>query len=342
MVQGISDDEVPWYELVTPLMMGTEGAALALAKHLLTVWRWSVKVLGQDVCPPTPTAINIRQFMTKEKVSGGVDEALWFVAYSHALQQVGEAACRRKWEWPVRKTPEVRVSPLVHAFWEETGIELTAACVKLCWELPPSGIFQRRERGPVAYAITFVDEIAVWVPSLDAWDQFVWLLAVAMPWALMKVEQYSYHCSQAVDLGPVMPVTQFRVTDEAGTYLCVARALVFEGSILAYNPTRDEAEWVPTRGLTNDLTWAEEKSAVALANYVPCISQEVACIVRLVAHQLVSWPSNSSTSEEEDEEQEEEEQEEEEEWEEADPGSPSTDVELEQGEGEGEPEPSRR
>ena len=51
-VQDISDDEVPWYELVIPLMVGTEGAALSLAKHLLAVWRWSVKVLGWDVCPP--------------------------------------------------------------------------------------------------------------------------------------------------------------------------------------------------------------------------------------------------------------------------------------------------
>ena len=31
-VQGISDDEVPWYEYVTPLMMGAEGMALSLAK----------------------------------------------------------------------------------------------------------------------------------------------------------------------------------------------------------------------------------------------------------------------------------------------------------------------
>ena len=37
-VQGISDDEVPWYEFVIPLMVGTEGAALSLAKHLLVVW----------------------------------------------------------------------------------------------------------------------------------------------------------------------------------------------------------------------------------------------------------------------------------------------------------------
>ena len=92
VVQGISDDEVPWYELVIPLMVETEGAALSLAKCLLVIWRWSVKVLGQDVCPPTPTAFNIEQFMTKEEVSGGIDKALWFAAYSCALQQVGEAA----------------------------------------------------------------------------------------------------------------------------------------------------------------------------------------------------------------------------------------------------------
>ena len=38
VVQGILDDEVPWYEFVIPLTVGTEGAALSLAKHLLAVW----------------------------------------------------------------------------------------------------------------------------------------------------------------------------------------------------------------------------------------------------------------------------------------------------------------
>ena len=105
------------------------------------------------------------------------------------------------------KVPEVRVSPLVHAFWEETGVEVTAACVKLCWELPLRSVFRRRERGLVAYAITFVDELAMWVPSLNAWDQFIWPPAAAMPWATTEVEQYGYRCSQAIDLGPIMLVT---------------------------------------------------------------------------------------------------------------------------------------
>ena len=107
---------------------------------------------------------------------------------------------------------------------------------------------------------------------------------MAIPQALTEAELYGYCHSQAVDLGPVMPAAQFRVMDEAGAYLCIARALVFEGSVLAYNPAKNEAEWVSAHGLTNDLTWAEERSAVALANYVLRIPEEVAQIARLGAH----------------------------------------------------------
>ena len=46
VVQGISDDKVPWYELITLLMVGAEGTALLLAKHLLTIWWRSIKVQG--------------------------------------------------------------------------------------------------------------------------------------------------------------------------------------------------------------------------------------------------------------------------------------------------------
>ena len=127
----------------------------------------------------------------------------------------------------------------------------------------------------ISHAITFLDDVTMRVPTLDAWDQFVWPPDVAMPQAAMEVEQYGYHCGHAIDLGPVMLATQFRVTDEVGMYLCAVWALVFEGSVLAYYPTRDEAEWVPTCSVTNDLSWVE-KSAMALANFVPCISQEAA------------------------------------------------------------------
>ena len=115
----------------------------------------------------------------------------------------------------------MRVSPLVHAFWEETGADVIVACVKLCWESTPRGIFHKRKEGPVAHVITFMDELAIRVPSLDAWDQFIWPPVAAVPLALTEAEPYGYCCGQAVDLGPLMLVVQFRVTDKAGTYLCV-------------------------------------------------------------------------------------------------------------------------
>ena len=99
-VQGISDDEVPWYDLVTLLMVGAEGAALSLDKHLLTIWQWSIKVQGQDICPPTPMVLNIGQFMMQEEVLGKVDDSLWFEVYSHTLQRVREAMCSQQWQWP--------------------------------------------------------------------------------------------------------------------------------------------------------------------------------------------------------------------------------------------------
>ena len=283
-VQCIAEEEVPWYELVIPLTLGAEGMALSLAKHLLAEWRWSIKVHGENACPPAPTILNIGQFMTKEEMAGGVGEPHWFVAYSRALQWEGEVARGWKWEWPVRETLEVKVSLMMCTFWQETSSDLTVACIKLCWEPTPRALYRNRENGPTAHIITFLDELAVWVPSLDAWDQLVWPPAVAVPQALTEAELYGYCCSQAVDLSPMMPAAQFWVTDKGGAYLCIVRALVFEGSVLAYNPAKNEAEWVPVHGLTNDLTWAEERSTVALANYVLHIPEEAVWITRLGAH----------------------------------------------------------
>ena len=47
-----------------------------------------------------------------------------------------------------------------------------------------------------------------------------------------------------------------------------------------YNPAINEAEWIPMRGLASDLSWGEERSMVALANYVPHV-QEGRRIARL-------------------------------------------------------------
>ena len=328
-VQGIAEEEVPWCELITPLTSGAEGAALSLAKCLLAAWRWSMKVCGEDTCPPTPTVLDIRQFMTEEETAGGMGEPHSFVAYSCALQLVGKAACRQKWKWPTRETLQVKVSPLVRAFWEETGTDLTMACIKLCWEPAPRAIYCKRENSPTAHVITFLDELVVWVPTLDTWDQLVWLPTAAVPQALTEAELYGYCRGQVVDLGPMMPATQFQVTEEGGAYLCVARGLVFKGSVLAYNPAMNEVEWIPVHGLANDLTWAEERSAMALANYVPHTPVEAAQIAWPGAHQIVSCPDSSSSEEDKAQHPELQTTDTEHKWEEREDGARRTDPEEE-------------
>ena len=71
------------------------------------------------------------------------------------------------------------------------------------------------------------------------------------------------------------------------------------------------------------------------------VSQEAACIVRLGACCLMSWPGDSSLQEEEEDEQQEDEHKEVEEQGEMGPEPPSGGAEIEQGETEQEAEPHR-
>ena len=49
------------------------------------------------------------------------------------------------------------------------------------------------------------------------------------------------------------------------------RGLIFEGSILAYDPITNGVKWVSIHSTASDLLWAEEMLALALCNMVLCI-----------------------------------------------------------------------
>ena len=71
-----------------------------------------------------------------------------------------------------------------------------------------------------------------------------------------------------------------------------------------YNPTLNEAEWIPMKGLANDLSWGEKRSAVALANYVSCTQKEGERIARLGVGRVVSFPGDDTSTTSMDEEEE--------------------------------------
>ena len=176
--------------------------------------------------------------------------------------------------------------------------------IKHCWAPTPRTLHHQRDNGTTAHVISYLDELAVHHPTRKAWDELVWLSMAATPQVPTEAKSYGYCHGQVVDLGPVMPAVQFKVTNEWGTYLCTARALVFEGSILTYSPMLNEAEWIPVRGLANDLSWGKERSVVALANYVLCAQKEGKRIAGLGASRVVNSPDDdtSTTSMEEEEE----------------------------------------
>ena len=71
-----------------------------------------------------------------------------------------------------------------------------------------------------------------------------------------------------------------------------------------YNPMLNQAEWIPTRGLANDLSWGEERSMVALANYVPHVQKEGKRIARLRVSRVVSSPDDDTSTMSMEEEEE--------------------------------------
>ena len=59
-----------------------------------------------------------------------------------------------------------------------------------------------------------------------------------------------------------------------GNFICFARGMIFEGHVLTYIPSTNEAEWILVHGTTSDLLCTEEVSTLVLCNLVLCIPDE--------------------------------------------------------------------
>ena len=86
---SLKEEDIMWWLLVIPLTDGGTVAAKELAKCLISAWRWMAKVSTMPLCPPSPTMLNIGQFLEGCPREG--DRTPWLLAYAHALQHMGEA-----------------------------------------------------------------------------------------------------------------------------------------------------------------------------------------------------------------------------------------------------------
>ena len=115
-IETLREEDVPWWQLVAPLMDAGITGTWKLAKHFLAMWQWMVEVATTNFCPPAPTMLNNGQFLDEKPEEG--DHMPWLLAYTCALQRMGEAAEGRTWcTIGMHFTP--KVSPLVDAFIKE-------------------------------------------------------------------------------------------------------------------------------------------------------------------------------------------------------------------------------
>ena len=272
---SLEEEEISWWLLVSSLTDGSDVATKGLMKRLMAAWKWVGLVLESPVCPPAPTVLNIGQFLNEDSTGHGWIQQEWLLAYACALQQMGEATYGRMWR-PNGKRFTPQISMLVDAFLEVDGAKVVKADVACCWsKLPPTVPWQRDE-GTFANVTSHLDNLAQQQPMRKAWDELVCLPPPAAPRSPCQSRHLGYIQGWVVELGCVLPSMWFRISQLNGDFVCMARRSFFEGNVLAYDPTSNEAEWVSMQGLAEDLTRAEEASTRELSNMVPLDSAEEA------------------------------------------------------------------
>ena len=148
---------------------GTQGTK-ELAKWLLAAWQWTFATGAADFCLLSLSMLNIGQFL--DDATDVQDCVAWLLAYTQALQHVGEAAEGRRW-CPSGMHFSVQVSLLMDAFIIEMGVELTKMEITSCWSQGAAPIPLQKKDGPFVDIIGFLDELVRYEPSRRAWNELM-------------------------------------------------------------------------------------------------------------------------------------------------------------------------
>ena len=89
---SLEEEEISWWPLVSPITNGSNAATKDLAKRLMAAWKWVGIVLKSLIYPPTPTVLNIGQFLNEDLTGHDWSQQEWLFTYACVLQCIGEAA----------------------------------------------------------------------------------------------------------------------------------------------------------------------------------------------------------------------------------------------------------
>ena len=157
---------------------------------------------------------------------------------------MGEATEGRMWH-PIGMRFTLQVSPLVDAFIEEMGVEITELGITSCWGQLAAEVLLQKQDGPFADVIAYLDDLARCVLTQKAWDELVFPAPLTEPSVPLKSNHLGYILGLTVDLGGALPPLWFHITEPSGEFVGVAQGLLFKGNVLTYYPASNGAEWIP-------------------------------------------------------------------------------------------------
>ena len=260
--------QLDFWLLLRPLTDRTEESTRHLAHRLLSVWHWS-SAIDPPIYPPMPTSMNIGYWLPESDEED--EQQLWIEAYACALQRVAEASVGRKWI-SKRGIRVPKITRVVEIFLNATGMWVPPNRIRKCWPTWRNNIPVQNLRGMRQGIVRKLDEIATRNTSKITWDQFVFPLADQEGWG---EEALCYHPGKMLNVRTCMP--GFRLMLQYDDEQCPHSGctLIFEGSMLVYDPQWDIAQWVPVRGISATLTMPELHTAYDLNNFVQSPSSEL-------------------------------------------------------------------
>ena len=126
-----------------------------------------------------------------------------------------------------------KISRLVEIFLHATGTQVSPDIIHQCWpawcsETPVQSLDGIRQN-----IILKLDEIAMQCTSPFTWDLFAFPQMDEECW---REEALCYCPGKTLDVRTHMPGFRLMLQDDKGEYPNLGRALIFEGSMLVYDP----------------------------------------------------------------------------------------------------------
>ena len=135
-----------------------------------------------------------------------------------------------------------KITRVVEIFLNTTGSQVSPNIIWQCWPAQCQDMPVQNLGGVRQSIICKPDEAVMRYTSNIVWDQFAFPKMDDEYW---REEALCYHPGKTLDIGACMLGFRLMPQDDKGEYPHSGHALIFEGSMLVYDPQWDIAQWIP-------------------------------------------------------------------------------------------------